>query len=205
MEFEYPICLKDVDRVAKQMDERIDKDSIEVKNARFEHDRRTEAQTALRTTEQDIKKEQHNKMVAYWARKGKVWLGAVLFTLVSSAAFAQTQTIEMPLPSNLGIGWQHDGLNTAEYVVILDANRFSVGKPAPTSGTTYAVVAPPAFLSALTVGSHQLSVSVIGTNGVEIQSPKVTIIVTAPVPNANPVTGVTISITLNTTPPPVVH
>ncbi len=95
MEYEYPIHLKDLDKIAEQLDERPDEHSIAVRLLKIVTDCHAEAKHVLQH-EETIKREQVRMMKEYFTRKGKVWLGAIALVLLSSAAYAQTTPVVSP-------------------------------------------------------------------------------------------------------------
>lgn len=73
--------------------------------------------------------------------------------ILPGLAQAQTQ-VPSPIPPTTKLAWDHDGINTDRYLIIVDNNSpiIDVGKPTPV-GQTYETAFPP-----LTPGQHTLVV-----------------------------------------------
>lgn len=73
-----------------------------------------------------------------------------LTLLLAAVARAEAQTqVPSPTPATTRIAWDHDGLNTDRYELVVDGKVTDLGKLTPANGTTYEVPFP-----ALTPGPH---------------------------------------------------
>jgi len=152
-----------------------------------------------------------------WTR-GAAASGVLILWLASSAQ-AQTTTITLPIPPTaLRVAWPagvDNAVWTDEFILTIDDQRFSLGKPAPVPGPsgsvtlppTYNVQAPAAAVAALTVGLH--TVRMVSKNAAgETPSPAVNVaIATAPppppqVPLPAPTGPVTLTVTITVTTEP---
>jgi len=85
--------------------------------------------------------------------------------LLASAAAAQTQ-VPSPTPPSTKLAWDHDGVNTDGYKLVVDGAATDLGKPAPVTGQTYEVPFP-----ALTPGTHTLIVQACNLAGCASSAP----------------------------------
>lgn len=128
------------------------------------------------------------------ARRAAAAAGVLLAALIATSAQAQTTaTITVPIaPTALRIAWPagvDNGIWTDEYVLAIDAARFSLAKPAAVPGVNGALTLPPTFnveasaaaVAALTVGAHAVRILAKNAYG-ETASPTLTLTIVATAP-----------------------
>lgn len=101
---------------------------------------------------------------------------AALCLLLASVARAEAQTqVPSPTPPSTRIYWDHDGINTDRYVLIVDGGTpVDLGRPTPT-GQTYATPFP-----ALTPGTHTLVICAENVAGRSCAAPLSVAVVVVP-------------------------
>lgn len=106
---------------------------------------------------------------------------AALCLLLASVARAEAQTqVPSPTPPSTRIYWDHDGINTDRYLLIVDGGTpTDLGKPTPT-GQTYSTPFP-----ALAPGTHQLVICAENVAGRSCAAPvSVAVVVVPTLPTA---------------------
>ncbi|HMN09320.1 MAG TPA: hypothetical protein PKC83_11090 [Gemmatimonadaceae bacterium] len=97
---------------------------------------------------------------------GLIVLVALLTATIGAAeVVAQTQ-VPSPTPASTRIAWDHDGLNTDRYELVVDGKVTDLGKLTPANGTTYEVPFP-----ALTPGPHTLVLQACNVAGCAASPP----------------------------------
>ena len=105
----------------------------------------------------------------------------ILACLLASAAAVEAQTqVPSPTPAATRIAWDHDGVNTDRYLLIVDGGApTDLGKPTP-AGQTYSVPFP-----ALAPGTHALTLCAENVAGRACAAPlSVAVVVVPTLPTA---------------------
>ncbi len=100
----------------------------------------------------------------------------VLTLLIAAVARAEAQTqVPSPTPPSTRIYWDHDGVNTDRYLLIVDGGApTDLGRPTPT-GQTYATPFP-----ALTPGTHTITICAENVAGRACAAPLSVAVVVVP-------------------------
>lgn len=101
---------------------------------------------------------------------------AALCILLASVARAEAQTqVPSPTPATTRILWDHDGINTDRYLLIVDGGTpVDLGRPTPV-GQTYSTPFP-----ALTPGTHTLVICAENVAGRSCAAPVSVAVVVVP-------------------------
>lgn len=102
---------------------------------------------------------------------------ALIFVLgVVVPATAQTQ-VPSPTPATTKLAFDHDGINTDTYKLVVDGVATDLGKLTPVSGQTYETPFP-----ALTPGPHSIVVQACNIAGCSASTPFPVSVVVVPTP-----------------------
>lgn len=113
--------------------------------------------------------------------------GLLVGLLLLAAPVSAQVTLPSPVPASVSVSWMHDGLNTTEYLIIVDNLKISVGLPAHVN-TVYTVPLPAALLTILTPGTHTLLVVAHNIGGDTLSDPLTLTVTIAPPTKATQVT-----------------
>jgi hypothetical protein len=103
---------------------------------------------------------------------------ACLFVSAAAEVGAQPVPVPSPTPASTRLAWDHDGVNTDRYELVVDGGApVNLGKLVPVSGQQYETPFP-----ALTPGLHSLIVRACNISGCAASAPFPVSVVVQPTP-----------------------